>query len=60
MKNDFQSPADLRAKEWMKLEEKILQRALALWRRKGRRHLDAVKALRQAEREILSSGSLRQ
>lgn len=45
--------AELRSKEWMRLEEKIMERALALWRRKGKAHLDALSAWRRAETEVL-------
>lgn len=50
----FQNPEELRASQWLRLEEEILERAFVLWRRKGRAHMDALKALRQAEQEILS------
>lgn len=38
--------------EQMQLEDQIMERALALWHKKGRRHRDAPKALRQARREL--------
>jgi len=54
-KGCIQSPEELRAKEWTRLEDKILRRALALWRRRGKAHLDALSALRRAEREVLAT-----
>jgi hypothetical protein len=37
----------------MELEDKIMERALVLWRKKGRHYLDAIHAWHQAEREII-------
>jgi hypothetical protein len=54
LKNHFQSPEELREKEWMRLEDRITARALALWRRKGKPHLDALSAWRRAELEVIS------
>lgn len=51
----IQSPEELRAKEWTRLEEKILRRAFALWRRKGKARSNALSALRRAEREVLAT-----
>jgi hypothetical protein len=45
--------AGLRSKEWMRLEDKIMELALAFWRRKGKAHLDALSAWRRAETEVL-------
>jgi hypothetical protein len=47
-------PEELREKEWWRLEDRIMERALALWRRKGRAHLEPLNAWRRAELEILS------
>jgi len=49
----IQGPEELRAKQWTSLEDEIMQRALALWRRKGKEHVDALTAWRRAEREVL-------
>ncbi len=48
------NPAALPTGERMQLEDQIMERALALWRKKGRAHLNAPDALLQAEREILA------
>lgn len=52
--SEFQSPEELRAKEWSRLERKIRERALTLWRRKGKRRLDVLSAWRLAERQVLT------
>jgi hypothetical protein len=44
---------ELRAKEWMKLEERVRRRAVVLWRRMGKAHMTALSAWRRAERELL-------
>lgn len=54
----FVNLADLPAEERMQLEDKIMERALALWHKKGRHHLDALSAFRQAEREIFPHNGL--
>jgi hypothetical protein len=46
--------ANLSSNERMELEDQIEQRAFALWRKKGHGHRDALNALRQAEREVLT------
>jgi hypothetical protein len=46
--------AGLSEEEFVGLEDKIMERALALWRGKGRYHQNAWSAWLQAEREILS------
>lgn len=38
----------------MRLEDQIMERALVIWRIKGHGHQNALKALLQAEREILT------
>lgn len=53
LKSCFQSAEELRAREWMKLEDRIKRRALVLWRRKGRVRMDALSAWRRAEQELL-------
>jgi hypothetical protein len=40
--------------EPMQLEDQIMERALALWHKKGHAHRNALNALFQAEREILA------
>jgi hypothetical protein len=46
--------ADLPLDERMELNDQITEQALALWRKKGRGHLNALDALLQAEREMLA------
>jgi hypothetical protein len=46
--------ADLPSDERIQLEDQIFKRALALWRKRGRAHRDALNALLQAERELLA------
>jgi len=46
--------ADLPSDERMELEDRITERALALWRKKGHGHRNALDALLQAEREVLA------
>ena len=46
--------ADLPSDERMQLEDQIMERALALWHKKGYAHRNALNALLQAEREILA------
>jgi hypothetical protein len=46
--------ADLPLDERMELNDQITERALALWRKKGRGHRNALDALLQAEREVLA------
>ena len=46
--------ADLPSDERMQLEDQIWKRALALWRKRGRAHRNALNALLQAEREVLA------
>jgi hypothetical protein len=46
--------ADLPSDERMQLEDQIMKRALALWRKRGHAHRNALNALLQAEREILA------
>jgi hypothetical protein len=53
------NPADLPTEERIQLEDKIMERALALWRKKGPEHVDALNAYRQAEREIFSHNGIR-
>jgi hypothetical protein len=47
---------DLPSDERTKLEDQIMERALALWRRKQTLRLSAFGALRRAERETLKQG----
>jgi hypothetical protein len=49
------SLADLPSGERMKLEDQIMERALALWRNKQSSRLSALDALHRAERETLKS-----
>ena len=44
---------ELRAKEWMRLEERVRRRALVLWRKMGKARMTALDAWRRAERELL-------
>jgi hypothetical protein len=46
--------ADLPSAERMQLEDHIMERALALWRKRRHGHQNALKALLQAEREVLA------
>lgn len=46
--------ADLPSDECMQLEDQIWERALALWRKRGHAHKNALNALLQAEREVLA------
>jgi hypothetical protein len=46
---------DLPSDERLKLEDQIMERALALWRRKQTLRLTALAALRRAERETLKA-----
>jgi hypothetical protein len=45
---------DLPSAERMQLEDQIMERALALWHKKGHAHQNALNALLQAEREVLA------
>jgi hypothetical protein len=46
--------AGLPSDERMQLEDQIMERALALWHKKGHAHRNALNALLQAEREIMA------
>jgi hypothetical protein len=46
--------ADLPSNERLQLEDQIWERALALWRKRGYAHRNALNALLQAEREVLA------
>ncbi len=52
--------AGMPADECMQLEDQIMERALVLWRKKGHGHRNALKALLQAERELLAQKQNRQ
>ena len=45
-------PARLPAGEMIRLEDQILNRAMALWHQKGRTHMNAFAAWSQAEYEV--------
>jgi hypothetical protein len=49
------SLADLPSGQRMKLEDQIMERALALWCNRRTARFSALHALRQAEREIFKS-----
>jgi hypothetical protein len=46
--------ADCSLYERMKLEDQIMERALALWRKRGRGHRNALDALHQVKCEVLA------
>jgi len=49
---------DLPLDEYMQLEDRIMERALALWHKEGHAHRNAPDALLQVEREILAQREL--
>jgi hypothetical protein len=46
--------ADVTSAERMQLEDQIMERALAIWHKKGHAHQNVLNALLQAKREILA------
>lgn len=52
--NTIPALADLPSDDYRDLEDRIMARALAMWRKKGHGHRNVLTALRQAERELLA------